>query len=427
MLDRTLSPEIQNVSKPDYIEPECLKLNNGIKIYATRAGREEMMRIDWVFCAGSWFQKKALTANLTCAMLQTGSAKYSSKEIAEIFDFHGAYIQTSCAHHQAVVSLICLKKHLESLLPVVEDFIKHPSFPEKEFRTLIARRKQRFSVDMEKVKVICQKTFAQTLFGNAHPYNAGVKMEDFNQITRADIQAFYPKHYHAQNCEIQLVGQYDSETSYLLSQHFGGDDWLGEASQEQSFDLPSNPKSLVKVHKEGAIQSAIRVGKIMLDNQHPDYFDLKITIALLGGYFGSRLMKNIREEKGYTYGIGAGYVNNLRTSYFLISTEVAKQYEEDTLNEIYLEIERLQHELVSDDELNTLKQYLMGEFLRSFDGAFQQLATFRYLHNFKLNYKYYDQYFQRMANITAEDIRQVACKYLNVESLTTVVVGNEQE
>lgn len=423
IIDRTFAPPLQQISKPSYIKPNRLQLLNAIEIYATKAGREEMIRIDWVFRAGSWYQDKALIANLTCAMLQVGSSKHNSKEIAEIFDFHGAYIQTSCAHHHAVISLICLKKHLIKLLPVVEDLIKYPSFPEKELNSLLARRRQRFAVEMEKVKTLCQKAFAKALFGTNHPYNGGVKLEDFDCIELSDLKSFYHKYYNANNCEIQLVGQYDDETISLLNQYFGSKDWQGEASQTVNYPIISSSNNMIRVNKPDAIQSAIRVGKRIENRFHPDYFDLKITTALLGGYFGSRLMSNIREDKGYTYGIGAGYVTNPEAGYFLIATEVDKQYEEATLKEIQFEISRLQNEPVDKEELHTLKQYLVGEFLRNFDGAFQQMAAFRNLHNFGLDYTHYDKYFEHVASITPEAIQRVSQQYLQLNSLITVIAG----
>ncbi|MFV0289681.1 MAG: M16 family metallopeptidase [Mangrovibacterium sp.] len=424
-LNRTIAPELQQISKPDYIAPEEILWSNGIKIYATKAGREEMMRIDWTFRAGDYHQNKALVANLTTAMLQLGSTKYSSREIAEIFDFHGAYIHTSCAHHNAVVSLICLKKHLNELLPVLEDLIKNANFPEKEFTNLINRRKQRFSVEMEKVKTICQKEFSKALFGENHPYTLGVKFEDFDQVLLSDLKRFYQDYYHSANCELQLVGQYDQDTLRLLEERFGGNDWSGTASDTKTFEVHSSTEKVIRLSKPDSIQSAIRIGKIFVDRTHSDYFDLKIMTALLGGYFGSRLMSNIREDKGYTYGIGAGYVNNLDASYFLISTEVDKEYELETLKEINFEIERLQTELVGEDELHALKQYLTGEFLRNLDGAFQQLAAFRNLHQFGLDYSHYDRYFNRISSIGAEDIMRVANMHLQLDSLITVIAGKD--
>ncbi len=424
ILNRKDAPSLHSVSKPNYIKPDCLKLSNNIEIYATKAGREEMMRIDWVFRAGSWYQNKALVASLACAMMQEGTSLYNSKEIAETFDFHGAYIQLSCAHHQAVASLICLKKHLANLLPLVEQIIKQASFPEKEFKNLIARRKQRFSVEMEKVKTLSQKAFGKALFGANHPYNSGVEINHFNQVELNDLHTFYHKHYHAGNCKIQMVGQYDNETIALLNKHFGGNDWLGEKVEAPCYELTPSTEKIIRVEKKDAIQSAIRVGKLFVDRFHPDYFDLKIMTALLGGYFGSRLMSNIREDKGYTYGIGAGYINNLEASYFLIATEVDKQYEEATLHEINLEIERLQNEPVPEDELHTLKQYLIGEFLRNFDGSFQQLAAFRNLHEFGLTYEHYNNYFNRINNITPADIQRVAQNHLQLNSLITTIAGS---
>lgn len=422
-LNRHIAPRLHPIAKPNYIRPEWFELKNGIKLYATKAGREEMMRIDWAFAAGSWQQNKALVASLTCSMLQEGSAKFSGRAIAELVDFHGAYLHAHCSHHCATLSLICLKKHLPQLLPVVESLLKKPSFPEKEFLNIVARLRQSFSVKMEKVKHLAEKAFSQALFGENHPYSSSLQLDDFDAVQLDELRVFYARHYHAAHAEMQLVGQYDQSTIALLEQHFGGNDWAGEASKPASHDIVSATGSLLRVPKADAIQSAIKLGKLSIDHRHPDHFKLKITTALLGGYFGSRLMTNIREDKGYTYGIGAGYNSKSQASYLLIGTEVDKQYEEATRKEIQFEINRLQQELVPEQELNILKQYLVGEFLRSFDGGFQQLALFKNLHELGLDYSYYDQYFESIHCITAEDIRQTAQAHWSPEHLITVVAG----
>lgn len=423
MINRVTAPALHPIGKPDLIQPVKLQLTNGIPVYSLKAGKQEVCKIDFVFNAGVWYQQKPLLAALTNAMLQEGTTNYTAVEIAEIFDFHGAYLQCTADYHSATISVITLDKHIDKLLPVVEDMLKRALFPEKEFKNLLNRRKQRFMLEMEKVKILCQKKFSQVLFGDGHPYALALKAEDFDDVDLQEFVNYYQQYYHAQNCEIHLAGQFTDEILQQLDQHFGGDDWNGKAVETLQYQPKTSSGKLERIHKEGAIQSAIRVGKLLVDKQHPDYFGLQILVTILGGYFSSRLMLNIREDKGYTYGIGGNFISLNQAGYLLIATEVDKSYEESTLKEITSEIERLQNEPVPDDELERVQQYLTGEFLREFDGAFSLEQAFRNLHDFGLDYSFYDDYHQAIQNITAADLQQLAQKYLQPDSLYTVIAG----
>lgn len=423
MPNRQTEPALHKIEKPDLIHPEKSTLRNGIPVFALKAGQQEVCKIDFVFKAGIWQQEKPLLASLANAMLQEGSKHYSAAQIAECFDFHGAYLQLAADYHYGTVSIITLEKHVDKLLPVIEDLIKHSTFPTSEFQTLLKRRKQRFLLEIEKVKILCQKKFSEVLFGEGHPYTLGLKAEDFDAAEINDFVDFYREFYSAQNCEIHLSGQFSEGILDSLDRYFGADDWNGQKMTAENKHISTTTESLVRMHKENAIQSAIRIGKLLVEKQHPDYFGLQILTTILGGYFSSRLMMNIREDKGYTYGIGAHFVSLNQAGYLLIATEVDKQYEKDTLKEIEKEINLLRAELVSDEELNRVKQYLVGEFLREFDGPFSLSQAFRNIHDFDLDYSFYDQYYQAIQSISPEQLQHLAVKYFSPESMHMVIAG----
>jgi len=147
-------------------------------------------------------------------------------------------------------------------------------------------------------------------------------------------------------------------------------------------------------------------------------------VTIFGGYFGSRLMTNIREEKGYTYGIGSFVLILKQASYLVISTEVGNTYVEPTLSEIALEMRKLQTEPISENELETVKSYLLGEFLRDFDGPFALASSFKAINDFDLDYSFYDEALKVLRNITSAELMQLAQQYLNPEDFHTVVAGS---
>lgn len=422
-IDRQLAPELHPISEPDLLKAQCHRLDNGIPVYFIKAGKQDVCKIDFVFEAGVVHQQKPLLSSLSNAMLQEGTSTRGAAEIAEIFDFHGAYLQLAADYHNGTISLVSLDKHLETLLPVMEELIKKSVFPEAEFNNLIQRRKQRFILENEKTKILCQKKFSELLFGVGHPYTLSLKTDDFDKVELNDFRDFYHKHYHSSACEIFLSGQFQEDVFEQLNCHFGANDWV-KAKIESKIEPPVSGEQLfTRVVKEDSIQSAIRMGKLMIAKNHPDYYGLQIMTTILGGYFSSRLMANIREEKGYTYGIGSNFVSLNEAGYLIIATEVDKKYEADTLLEIKKELELLASEAVSDEELERVKQYLTGEFLREFDGPFALSQAFRNIHDFNLDYSFYDEFFAAIQSITANELMRLAKLYFDPESFYTVVAG----
>jgi len=424
-VNRTIPPPIRPIEKPLLTPPACILLDNGLPVYPLFSGTQEICKIDFIFEAGTWQQDVPLQAALTNAMLQEGSENYSAGAIAEKFDFYGAYLQHSADHHSGTVSVIALTKHLPNLLPVIEDMVKRPIFPEKEFETIVTRRKQRFLLENEKVKVLSQKKFSEALFGAGYPYAQTTKEEDYEKLQRSRLIDFYRSFYHSNNCKIVVSGRFGDDLTVLLNHCFGGNDWGSKTPVRTTPDPNPSPDRKIFVLKPGAIQSAIRVGKTLVRKDHPDYLPLQVLITILGGYFSSRLMTNIREEKGYTYGIGAHFITLKKAGYLVIATEVDKNYEQATLNEIFLELRRLQQELIGHDELERVRQYLLGDYLRDLDGPFALAANFLGVHEYGLDYDFYEKQYRTILTITPEKLKQLAEGYLHEDTFHTVIAGRE--
>jgi predicted Zn-dependent peptidase len=321
--------------------------------------------------------------------------------------------------------VITLGKHLPAILEVTEDLIKRSVFPEHELEVLIAKNKQKWLLENEKVRTLCQKKFTQVMFGDAHPYAINNKLEDFDLISRDALVEFYKSYYHSGNCQILVAGKVDEVVLNLLELYFGGNDWQQIPGVNPQYAIYSDPQKRHFVEKTNSIQSAIRVGKFWVPKTHPDYHGLSVLSTILGGYFGSRLMANIREEKGYTYGIGSFNLTLKQASYLVISAEVGNEYVEPTLTEITFEMRRLQTEPVSENELETVKSYLLGEFLRDFDGPFALAGSFKAINDFDLDYSFYDDALKVLRNITSSELMTLAQQYLNPEDFYTVVAGSK--
>lgn len=423
MLNRKIPPTINPIEHIEYMKAEKRSLSNGIPVYFVNAGSQDVVKIDFIFDAGTWFQPFNLVASMCNSMLEEGSAGFSAAEIAEKFDFYGSYVQLMADQNYGYFNIVSLGKHLPSILELTENMIKHSVFPEYELRVLIDKNKQKFLLENEKVRTLCQKKFTQVLFGNDHPYSITNKLEDFDRISREVLLQFYRSQYHSGNCRIILAGKVDESVLNLLETHFGDNDWLHDLTSGPNYEICPDPVKHHQVEKPNGIQSAIRIGRFWVPKSHPDYHALSVLVTILGGYFGSRLMANIREEKGYTYGIGSFVLSLKHVSYLVISTEVGNEYVGPTLKEIAIEMKKLQTEPVPENELETVKSYLLGEFLRDFDGPFALAGSFKAINDFDLDYSFYDNYLHILRNLTAGELMQLARQYLNSEDFYTVVAG----
>ena len=423
MINRTIQPAIGIIPKPILKDPLRRWLDNGISVFELHSGTQDVCKMDFIFNAGIWQQSFPLQASLTNAMLQEGSKSYSAESIANIFDFHGAYLQLQIDHHRGCISIISLSRHLPELIPVVADFIRNSVFPQQELETLITRRKQKFLLDIEKVNVLCHKKFSNVLFGSEHPYSQEITVDDFENVNRDMLIDFYNSAYRVNDVEILLSGKFDNSIIGLLNKHLGQVVCLPPEIGNLYQKVCSSNERYAFVNKPDAIQSAIRVGKIMVRKDHPDYLPLQILMSILGGYFGSRLMANIREDKGYTYGISSSLIGLEMEGYMVISTEVDKSYEEATITEVFTELKRLREEPVGNEELERVRQYLLGELIRDFDGPFVQSQSFLSVHLSGLDFDHFEKYYQLLLDITPAQILSLAGKYFEEDSFYTVVVG----
>lgn len=427
MLDRTIAPTAKEIRSISYIEPQQYTLSNGIPVYGINAGSQDLVKIEFIFGAGTWYQQANLVAGLTNAFLNEGSQNFTAQQIAEVFDTRGAYLQLSADQQWADVCILTLNKYIDDILEVTANIIQHPTFPEREIAFQIEKKKQRYLIENEKVKTLAQKKLSQVLFGEKHPYANTNCLKDYDQISIAQLTDFHRKYYTPSNCKILISGRFDDTLYAKLDFFFGDYAWpCSEKQVEPSHIIMPSQQRCHFVEKENAIQSAIRMGCSAPNRFDADYHGMIILSTILGGYFGSRLMNNIREEKGYTYGIGSGLLADPHGCYFLIATEVGKDVCKPALTEIYKEIDRLCNDLVPENELNMVRHYLQGEMLRSFDGIFAISGSIRTLLDFGLDRAHYTDFLNEISDINAERLRTLAQTYLNKNSIYEVIAGSEQ-
>ena len=420
-MNRTIAPSYtSNFSFPE-IAPDQVILTNNIPLYLINAGSQELCKIELVLNAGNYFENASLVANATNALIREGTSSKSASEIAEILDFYGAFLETSVYKDKASVVLYSLNKHLHKTLPILTDIIQNAVFPQKELNLYKSNQKQKFLVNQQKVDFLARNHFNAMLFKDS-PYNQFVKAEDYDALSQNQLQQFYSERYSGNNLYVVIAGNISQEVLELVKNGLGVLKLKNEAAAKPYTNNFGERKEIV-IAKNDAMQSAIRVGRRLFNKTHPDYFGMQMLNTILGGYFGSRLMSNIREDKGYTYGIGSGIASLLHDGFFYISTEVGVDVTKATLTEIYKEIDLLQQHAVPEQELNLVKNYLLGTFLRSVDGPFALSEKFTAIKDYGLTNEFYWAYVKYIKQAKAEDLMLLAQKYLNKNDLSELVVG----
>ncbi len=422
-LNRMIAPEAKELEQVLLIQPKEIRLSNGIPVFYIRGGEEELLKLEMIFHAGNLYEESPFIANACNALLSSGTSKRSSADIAEYFDYYGAYYQHETAFDRASLSLYTLNKYFEETLSVLKEIVTDAQFPEEEIRIFAENTRQRLQINLTKNEFVARRTFNHLLF-KTHPYGRKVDSEDLDNLSRVQLQDFYRKYYSLGNCTLVLSGNVTDEVLKILSDQFSG---IGfpEPAKHNPVIMPEYHPIQTLIEKKESLQSAIRIGKRLITKQHPDFIDMQILNTVLGGYFGSRLMTNIREDKGYTYGIGSGISAMKEAGYFYIASEVGADVCEKAISEIYHEINRLRTELIPEEELMLVRNYMMGVFIGSIENIFSYADKFKSVYFHNLDYSYYENFFNKIKTINSERLLSLANQYFNSDSFIEVVVGKK--
>jgi predicted Zn-dependent peptidase len=421
-LQRT-QPPVFPVEKVVIPEAEVFRLDNGIPAYMIEAGTEDIMRIEFTFRAGQVKENLPLLASTTNIMLSEGSQNCSSEELSSLLDYYGTYYNLSVEKDRAGLTLFFLNKHIDKVLELCRELLFRPVFPKAELNSLLKKRLRWYLINREKVQNLATDKFFESVFGREHPYGRQVVEQDFERINQENVIDFYSKYYTTDNMAIILSGKLHNNTTSLLNEYFGN--IIPKNTNSIATDNYLKGEKIKKVHinKSGTVQTAIRIGSLTINKRHKDYPGLKILDSILGGYFSSRLMKNIREEKGYTYGISSSLSSLDLKGYKVISTEVSRNNCRQTIDQIYKEIRNLQSLPVNKEELNIVRNYMSGEMLRMFDGPFALAESFKSAWEFGLDNTYYYRLAEKIKTIEPDEIIELARTYYNIDDLYEITAG----
>ncbi len=425
MLNRTIAPPIHDAVSFTYHLPalQTTTLQNGIPLYWLHAGVQEVIEVNWVLPAGIWQEDKPSVAQATAALLKSGTSTKTSQQINESFEFYGANLQVSCGNDWVTISLYTLKKHLGKLLPVVLELLTDAVFPEEEFLLYQQNTTQKLLVNLKQCDFVANQKIDAVIFGEEHPYGRYTQKESIASLSRTAIHNHYQRHYQNAPLKIFLSGQVGAEEIKMIDSIFGSTVVRQATTNDVKHTISPHPlKKQLITNDPNGVQGAIRIGKKFINRQHQDFSPMVVLNTVLGGYFGSRLMSNIREEKGFTYGIYSAQIPFKNEGVFMIQTEVGKEVIEPALKEIYFEMNRLCEELISEEELLLVKNYLLGNLLGDLDGPFQIMQRWRTLILNGFDETYFNKNIQTYKTISPQELKILANRYFNTDDLYEIVV-----
>ena len=404
--------------------PRKVAMPNGVPMYLLDGADKGVVRFDLLFKGGYAVQDKPLQAMFTNRMLREGAGTLTAAEISRRLDYYGAWIDMYSSQNCNHITLYTMSKHFVPLLHVLEEMVKKPQFPQENLDTVRNNNKAYFTINSQKVDVVSQRHFEHSLWGSGHPLGHVVCADDYDAITRDDINDYYSRYYGSCNCTMFLSGSVNDAILAAVENCFGATAWgcVNECTPIEVAPPASLPGRSV-IHIPDTMQSAVKVGFMAMDSSHPDFLKFRFLSVLLGGYFGSRLMSNIREDNGYTYHIAAELDAYGHRNAFMITSEAATEYVEPLLKEVYREMERLVAEPVEESEMELVRNYIMGELCREYEGQSAKSEVFINTWLSGVDFSSVNRYIDEIKSVTPSDLQRLAREYFSKERMIEIIAG----
>ncbi|MBK8623141.1 MAG: insulinase family protein [Saprospiraceae bacterium] len=422
MLNRQIAPEIVRIRTIDIPPIETINLDNGVPVVIINAGTEDIVKIEIVHKAGKSMEDKKLVSRATASLMKEGCGPWNAETFAEKFDFYGAGMKISANMDFIYTSVYTLGKYIPHIIEPLSLMYFSPHFETSELESFSNVNIQKLKEELTKNEVLSYRMITESIFGNQHPYGYNSFEEDYLAITIDDVKNHFNHYIGSDNMNIFLSGKISPEIIRLVNQYFG-------QHKKQTIQKPVPVCSLPLRHERwfekapGDIQASLKIGRHLFDRTHPDQTSFFVLNTIFGGYFSSRLMSVIREDKGYTYDIGSQMDQMLHDGCFYVSTELSAENIEETIREIYVQMEKLCSKKVGTKELDMVKNYLSGNFLHMVDGPLQIAVVAKTLALTGLPFSSLTQWIQDVMDTSANDVLACAQKYLDPKEMIEVVVA----
>ncbi len=426
-LNRTRQPAIRPMQGFSLPVPERLVMPNGSRLTVVDGGDQEVFRLDILVHGGKWRQNMPLQASFTNRMLNEGTAGLTSEQIFDLLDRYGAWMVQETSVNFSVITLFSLNKYAKETLDVVEKILREPTFPQSEFQIMVDNARQQFQVNSKKVDTKARSTLNKVLLGDEHPCARYAQLDDYSRIQTYNLVEFYNRYFHSRNVSIYLSGKVNGPIRKMVEKRFGEREWGQDSALVPLVPIPPVTQTDKRYFEEvpDSVQSAVCMGTVTIPLSHPDYDHLQVVETVFGGYFGSRLMSNIREDKGYTYGIASGLIPLPFESVKIVISQCAHEYVNPLVDEVFVEMQRLHDEEIPLDELEMVQNYMLGELSRRYENILSLSDAFIYSETTGLKDDFMTRRTSAIRNITPERAAEMVSKYFDPDKMKVVVVGKK--
>lgn len=422
-LDRSIQPEIKSVIDLDYIQPELKYGKNGNRYYVFSGGNAETVRIEAIL-NGLAYPEHNLAVDYAMELLTRGTKSKSAFEINQLLDLYGAFLSTETVKDRSSIVLFTLKKYLNNALPLMYEILSEASFPESEVHLLKKSETNQFKINSRKTSFIAERNYLRLIYGTSHPYGKFSELEDHENITHNAIIDAYKNRLLAGGALFMISGNIsdsefeaiDNELSKLNLPDLKGAD-------KSWYTAPEEGRKVDFKEVEDSVQTSLRVGRVLPISGAENMAVASVANVLFGGYFGSRLMSNLREKNGFTYGVGSGFVTMTHTHVWTIRTEVGKEVAQNALEEIYKEIDILQNNIPSEEELLRVKRYLSGNLVGKFENIHSLPVHLRNIILRNESFDFYKTMALEINKVSAEQISKFALENWKKEQLSELSAG----
>ena len=396
-------------------------LDNGIAVYRLHQSEKEIFALEIVIDAGRPYEESPLVGRVTQLMLKEGSVGMSAGQLAEGIDFFGGSLRIPFDLDTTALVLTGLHKHFKSLVSKVAEILLEPALRQKALDEVVDRSLAHLKVNLDKNETVAYREITEALFGAGHPYGYNSTAELYSSIGIDQVRRHYSQCYHAQGIRMYLAGR-AGETELSVINELFGEHMGGQLARKVHMPEVKRQIGHFSIAGMGKKQTAIRLGRLLFNRAHSDYHDLNILNTILGGYFGSRLMTTIREDKGYTYNIYSSLDTMRYGGCWLIALETSPEKTKASLSEIHKEMVKLQQEPLEEEELVMVKNYLLGNMLTQIDGPLHTMDFITGLINDGLPLSFFAETVASIKNITSHKLQEVAKLYLSPADWSTVEV-----
>lgn len=419
MPDRKIPPPYTRPDHFELLKPEKVALPNGSQVYFIQGGEQDVLKVELVFKAGRWYENMPGISYFASQLLTKGTATRSSRQIAQQLEALGIHIEINPGFDFVSLALHGLTKHITGALDILRDICTHPSYPANELNQAKNIFLQNLKINREKTSYLASTLFRQNLFGEKHPYGNEVAESDIEKIQPDTLAAFQESYFKDYTCFVtgKLNGQLKNQVTEMLN--------ALPFAEIQGRKLTRQPatQSFAYLKKKGAVQTSLRMGKPVISRTHPDYPGLLLANHVFGGYFGSRLMRNIREEKGLTYGIYSAIHPLKNETYFVVSTDVNKENADLAITEIKSELKKLRSETMGNNELELAKNHFLGSLQTEISNPFAHTEKIKTIELNRLPAEYYQHLFTAVKEVSVNQIKQLINQHLHESIWLTIKAG----